>query len=119
MIKDRIIQLIEYKGIAKESFYKKIGITSANFRGKARFSDLGSIAIAKILSEIPDVDPIWLLTGKGRMLIEESKLEHESFSTDSLNLIKRFEELIIENTLLKRELEDLKRGRGSDPCQKK
>lgn len=68
MIKDRIIQLIEYKGIAKESFYKKIGVTSANFRGKAKESDVVSVTIAKILSEIPDVNTEWLLTGKGSML---------------------------------------------------
>lgn len=68
MIKDRIIQLIEFKGIAKENFYKKIGVTSANFRGKAKESDVSSITIAKILSEIPDANPEWLLTGKGEML---------------------------------------------------
>ncbi len=68
MIKDRIIQLIEFKGIAKENFYKKIGVTSANFRGKAKESDVSSITIAKILSEIPDARPEWLLTGKGEML---------------------------------------------------
>lgn len=70
MIKSRIIQLIEFKGIAKEFFYNKIGVTSANFRGKAKESDVGSITIAKILSEIPDANPEWLLTGKGSMLKE-------------------------------------------------
>src|SRR5690606_25598994 len=68
MIKERIIQLIEYKNIAKEIFYKKIGMTSANFRGKAKETPINSNAIENILSEIPDVNLQWLLTGKGEML---------------------------------------------------
>lgn len=80
MIKERIIQLIEYKCIAKENFYKKIDVTSANFRGKAKNSDVGSITIAKIISQIPDVNPEWLITGKGSMLkediIEAKKQDH-------------------------------------------
>lgn len=68
MIKERIIQLLEYKDIPKEDFYVKIGMTSASFRGKSKLSTLNSTAIEKILSEIPDVDPIWLITGEGDML---------------------------------------------------
>ncbi|MDV3612418.1 hypothetical protein CMU81_01060 [Elizabethkingia anophelis] len=68
MIKDRIIQVIEYKGIAKENFYKKIGMTSANFRGKAKETPINSTAIENILSEIKDLSPEWLLTGHGEML---------------------------------------------------
>lgn len=71
MIKERIIQLIEYKDIGKEDFYKKIGMTSANFRGSAKKSPLNSNAIENILSEIPDVNPNWLLTGEGEMLKSE------------------------------------------------
>ena len=68
MIKDRIIQVIEYKGIAKENFYKKIGMTSASFRGKAKETPINSTAIENILSEIKDLSPEWLLTGNGEML---------------------------------------------------
>lgn len=90
MIKDRIIQLIEYKDIKKEIFYKKIGVTSANFRGKAKQSDVVSETIAKILSEIPDVNPEWLLTGKGEMIKNKGKDgQHESISI----LDDRFDQL--------------------------
>lgn len=71
MIKERVIQVIEYKKIAKEDFYTKIGMTSASFRGNARKTPLNSNAIENILSEIPDVNPTWLLTGKGEMLLKE------------------------------------------------
>lgn len=70
MIKERIIQLIEFKGIAKETFYPRIGMTSASFRGKAKETPINSTAIENILSEIPDTNPLWLLTGKGSMLLD-------------------------------------------------
>ena len=73
MIKERIIQIVENKGIAKESFYSKIGMTSASFRGKAKNMPLNSNAIENILSEIPDLNAEWLLTGKGSMLKESSQ----------------------------------------------
>lgn len=72
MIKDRIIQVLENKGIGKENFYTKIGMTSASFRGKAKDSPLNSNAIENILSIIPEINPEWLLTGKGQMLKSEN-----------------------------------------------
>src|SRR5690554_4081372 len=75
MIKERIIQLVENKGIAKENFYTKIGMTSASFRGKAKETPINSTAIENILSEIPDVNPVWLLTGKGEMLLSNYIVE--------------------------------------------
>ncbi|KAA6347857.1 hypothetical protein EZS27_004722 [termite gut metagenome] len=72
MIKDRVIQLIEFKGLKKESFFEQIGMTSASFRGKAKNTPLNSTAIENILSNIPDANPEWLLTGIGSMLREES-----------------------------------------------
>lgn len=74
MIKDRLVHVLEYKGVGKEAFYKKIGMTSASFRGNAKKTPLNSNAIENILSEIPDLNPDWLLTGKGEMLREESSV---------------------------------------------
>ena len=68
MIKDRVIQVLEYKGIPKELFYVKIGMRSASFRGNAKNSPLNTNAIENILSEIPDLNPDWLLRGVGEML---------------------------------------------------
>lgn len=68
MIKERILQFIEYKGVTKERFYEKIGMTSANFRGKAKETPINSTAIENILSEYPDLNLEWLITGKGQMV---------------------------------------------------
>lgn len=79
MIKDRVIQVLEYKGIPKELFYVKIGMTSASFRGNAKNSPLNSNAIENILSEIPDLNPDWLLRGVGEMLRKEPRIEIHEF----------------------------------------
>ena len=49
-------------------------MTSANFRGEAKKTPLNSNAIANILSELPDVNSEWLLTGRGEMLKTEEKV---------------------------------------------
>ncbi len=92
MIKDRIIQLIEYKGIAKERFFEKIGVTSANFRGKAKNSDVNSQTIAKIFTEIPDVNIEWLLTGIGDMFKVQTE-KKEDFEDMYYKLLKKYSEL--------------------------
>ena len=66
-IKERVMQLLEVKGVAKENFFAEIGITSANFRGAAKLTPLNSTAIANIFTIIPDVNLEWLITGKGDM----------------------------------------------------
>lgn len=70
MIKDRLTQVLEYKGIPKESFYEKIGQKSANFRGANRKKALNSDVIENILTEIPDLNLVWFLTGKGSMFLD-------------------------------------------------
>ena len=81
-IKERVIQIIEFKGIIKENFFTKIGMTSANFRSTAKKTPLNSTAIENILSEIPDANPEWLLTGKGEMLKADAQSAHP---TSALN----------------------------------
>jgi len=78
MIKERIIQVLRYKKLNKENFFKEIGMTSANFRGNAKNSPLNSDAIENILSVLPDVNPEWLLTGHGEMLRNIQIIENVS-----------------------------------------
>lgn len=67
-IKERIIQLIDSLDIKRDIFFKKIGMAASSFRSSAQKTPLNSDAIANILSEIPQVNPDWLLTGQGSML---------------------------------------------------
>ena len=65
MIVDRIREVIKYKGISARSFYQRIGVANG-FLDKAK--DVGSEKLARIASEFPEIDPVWLLTGNGSML---------------------------------------------------
>ena len=59
---------IDSKNIVKEKFYKIIGMTSANFRGRARTSPINSNAIKKMIDKFPDLNLYWLITGEGQMI---------------------------------------------------
>ncbi len=68
MIVDRILQIIEYKGISKSAFYRETGLSNG-FLDKVK--DVGSSKIEHILKIYPEISPNWLLTGNGNMLISE------------------------------------------------
>ena len=68
MIIDRVIQIIEYKGINKSQFYRETGLSNG-FLDKVK--DIGSSKIEDILNSYPEINPAWLLTGKGEMLLAD------------------------------------------------
>lgn len=65
MIIDRIFQIIDYKGINKTNFYKEVGLSNG-FLDKVK--DVGASKLDLILNKYPEINPEWLLTGKGEML---------------------------------------------------
>lgn len=69
-IKERVLQIAEYKEIKKESFFNSLGVSYANFKGIQKKSALSSDTIDIILSKYPDISPIWLISDKGDMFIE-------------------------------------------------
>ena len=72
MIKERILQILDYYREPKEKFFEKIGFTSANFRGKNKEKSVGSDIIEKIFTEFPEINLDWLLTGNGSMIKEDA-----------------------------------------------
>ncbi len=76
-IKSRVIQFLENKGVNKEKFFQKIGVTSANFRGNAQKTPLNSNAIENIFTEFPEINLEWLLTGRGEMLRSEQEMPYQ------------------------------------------
>ena len=71
-IKERVLYISENKGITREKFFDDLGITYGNFKGKAKEKALSSDVLAKIITKYPDINPEWLLTGKGDMLKDEA-----------------------------------------------
>ena len=65
MIVDRILQIIDFKGINKRKFYIETGLSNG-FLDKVK--DVGVSKIEDILKSYPDINTEWLVTGKGDML---------------------------------------------------
>jgi len=128
-IKERIFQFIENKGITKAEFCDKTGISYANFKGKSLLSELGGDKVAEIVSIYAEISPDWLLTGTGSMLrsgtpqassapappapTQTAAPTPQAPDDSSMHYImQRYESLIAENALLKKEVEELKQSRG-------
>jgi len=74
-IKQRILEYIEYKGLKKGEFFAQINVSPSNFRSKSLKSEVGGEVIAKILSLYEEINPLWLLNGKGSMLYSYNPCE--------------------------------------------
>ena len=66
----RVEQIINYKRFNIRSFEEEINVSN-NSIGTAirRKSSFKSNVLNKILHSFPEIDPTWLLTGKGEMLL--------------------------------------------------
>jgi hypothetical protein len=65
LIKQKILQYIDFIGITKYQFYQKTGITRGVLDKEGGISEDN---IAKFIAYYPEVSNDWLLTGKGEML---------------------------------------------------
>ena len=66
----RIRKFIDYKNISNNEFGRKIGHSSAQVTQMLTHEkNFGIDKLLKIISNYPDINPNWLLTGKGNMLL--------------------------------------------------
>lgn len=78
--KDRVLQFIEHKGISKSVFLSETCI-KRGFLDKDKLSaSVSDILLEKIIKTYPEIDLIWLITGKGNMLRKGLVCEAESGS---------------------------------------
>lgn len=102
--KVRILQYLKYKDISIRKFSEKISISPSNFNEKNMPSALSGDILSRILTTYEELNPDWLLLGKGEMLRSDAQ-KTVSSSADSDKIWKeiladkdrRIEELIIEN----------------------
>ncbi|QMU65335.1 MAG: hypothetical protein GKR88_14235 [Flavobacteriaceae bacterium] len=110
-IKERVVEIAEKQSITKEEFFRSIGMTSANFRGKAKNSPLNSNAIVNIVTKYPDTNLHWLLFGDSN-LAEEPAKQYELQNKTSDDKDKLIEVLLEQITELKSDKETLKKLLG-------
>lgn len=75
MIVDRVLKIIDLKNINKNIFYRETGLSNG-FLDKVK--DIGSSKIEHILNAYPEINPEWLLTGRGEMLRGKQEASHQS-----------------------------------------
>lgn len=100
-MEDRIRQLIDYLGISTRQFEQKISVSEGLIhKAIARKSGLKSDTLAKIMDIFPQINPDWLLLGKGEMLrtSEASSAAPETANSNVTTLIN-----ILNNTLAEKD----------------
>lgn len=70
--KQRILQFIEYQGISKQFFFNETGLKRGLLDADKLDSSISDIYLAKILATYSELNPEWLLTGQGDMLLSNS-----------------------------------------------
>lgn len=80
--KQRILEYLDYKGVDKRTFFQSTDIKRGLLDSDKLQATVSDVSIAKILVAYPDLNPDWLLTGKGSMLREQ---QEEETSTPIIN----------------------------------
>jgi phage repressor protein C with HTH and peptisase S24 domain len=81
MVSKRIGDYIEHKGISYYAFENSIGASRGSISKAVKDEkSMGSTMLENILSVYNDINPTWLLTGKGEMLLE-SDVSNEAIRT--------------------------------------
>jgi transcriptional regulator with XRE-family HTH domain len=83
----RLKEYIDYKGISVSAFEKSIGMSNASF-GKSLKSGgtIGADKLEIILNRYPDLNVIWLISGKGEMLKSEIEISEPPVSYGNLTI---------------------------------
>ncbi len=74
VIKANLLVYLSFKGISKYQFYQQTGISNGVLSQK---NGLSEDNLLKSLSYYSDLNPAWLLTGKGQMILRESDTTHD------------------------------------------
>lgn len=65
ILKERILQYLEFKGVKKSDFYTSTGVSNGVLSQKNGMSE---DSIMRFLNYYTDINPEWLLTGNGSMI---------------------------------------------------
>lgn len=80
--KDRILQFIDFKGISKSTFLTETNIKRGFLDKDKLGASVSDLLLEKIINTYPEIDLLWLITGRGNMLkqgfINESGLKTNS-----------------------------------------
>jgi DNA-binding XRE family transcriptional regulator len=87
-MKDRILQIMEHEGLTPAKFAEVVDIQRASLSHITTGRNQPSLqVVAKILEKYPNINPDWLLFGKGNMMRNgiTSATEPDMFANTSVN----------------------------------
>lgn len=91
---NRVFNFLQSKNIKHTRFEKEIGLSNGYLNTQLkRSANLGEEVLNKIINNCLDLNPTWLLTGKGNMLIEVStntSLENVDYSDPDKQILQEY-----------------------------
>lgn len=104
---ERLYQYLEFKGLKPTYLEKEIGLSNGYIGvQKKRNADMGEGILLKILDYCRDMDPVWLLTGKGDMLIKNENnivptcnINHKGSPYYNVDFIGGFDVIVNDQTI--------------------
>ena len=113
-IKERILKVAKNQGLSYESFLTKVDLKYANFKGKQKLGGINSNSLERIVSEFPEVDLHWLVTGeekieKEKEVMKETNHNGNDYKNKYLEVLEENRELHNENKLLLKSVISLKK----------
>ena len=103
IVKQRILQYLDYKSITNYKFYQETGISNGILSQKNGLSEEN---IVRFLSVYRDVSPNWLLTGEGEMLKKRQKSEETETDREWKDLYYEQKSLLENQTKMIERLEN-------------
>jgi len=105
---DRLVEFISYAGLSARQFDLSIGASNGyTLRMKKNHASIGSDVIENIVRTYPQLNLIWLITGKGEMLNpDRSILQNGELPLEQQKEIERLIEVKLQERQQK-EIQDL------------
>lgn len=107
----RIKDFIDYKGISIRAFEISVGFSNGSFGSQLKNNKtIGVDKLEYILNVYPELNPLWILTGKGDMILSENNMVNEYEESNKKKNLKKDIQYVQEiNTLLKENITLLKK----------
>jgi len=91
----RIKEYLDYKGIRNSNFEKSIGYSNGAFASQLKNNrTIGVDKLEKILSVYKELNPIWVLTGTGDMIIDTKNRDEVSEERPEYIVLKSNDEVM-------------------------
>jgi hypothetical protein len=80
---ERIAMYLQFRAITPHSFERKIHLSNGYFSKQTKnLGSVGSDILVKIHDSYPELNMLWVLTGEGKMILEEAEMAQDATSQD-------------------------------------